>query len=546
MSRWLVLPLVVLSYFATAASGAAPRDRDHDRLPDRWEKRYGLSTVDRSAKRDPDHDGLRNLREYRLRTNPRRKDTDGDGLRDGAEVRRYHTNPRRKDTDGDGYSDRVEVLAGTNPRKRNKHPSGNPPPSKPAPGLRPTGNNCMDDPSVCGFPDIENTGLTVPESSLATVSGNVTLATAGQIYENKKVDGCITVEAPNVVIRNVKVEHWCIFSVRTMDGASVTVEDAEIDFGGNPYNFMFSGSNITIRRVFMHNGSDCGAMGSNFLVEDSLCTLGPDTDDDGWSDVGAGFCEPNEPDPPHWDGFQSFRGSNQKLIHNTVRNPFGRRARSASARTRAGCRMSRSATTCSRAAATPCTATATSARTRRTSTSSATASRGRCTRTAATGARRTTATWSTRGPGTSGTRTSSGDRLATQQWCSSSRDCRKSFGAFRPGGHIRSGEHRCGSGWSSSFARRSALEVRKGNQDSWSSPVTMQTIAASAWTLAAEARGRPSRIRAIPEADRLAEPDGLNAAPDRVADTSWRWTPQAETALGLSVLTERATGRELN
>ena len=175
MSRWLVLPLVVLSYFATAASGAAPRDRDHDRLPDRWEKRYGLSTVDRSAKRDPDHDGLRNLREYRLRTNPRRKDTDGDGLRDGAEVRRYHTNPRRKDTDGDGYSDRVEVLAGTNPRKRNKHPSGSPPPAPTTP------------PPPAGIPGASNTGVPIG-STLTPRMGPITITQAGTVLEKPRHD----------------------------------------------------------------------------------------------------------------------------------------------------------------------------------------------------------------------------------------------------------------------------------------------------------------------------------------------------------------------
>jgi hypothetical protein len=126
MSRWLLLlPLLVLPLLAGTAS-AAPRDRDRDGLPDRWEKRYHLSTKKKSGKGDADRDGLRNRREYRLRTNPRKKDTDGDGLRDRAEVRRYKTNPRKKDTDGDGFSDRAEIRAGTNPRKAASHPPGSP------------------------------------------------------------------------------------------------------------------------------------------------------------------------------------------------------------------------------------------------------------------------------------------------------------------------------------------------------------------------------------------------------------------------------------
>src|SRR5512132_3380530 len=107
--RWLVLPIAVFAYLAVTVSAAIPRDRDHDRLPDRWERNHHLSTTIPSAKRDPDRDRLNNLRELRLRTHPRRADTDGDRLRDGAEVRRFHTNPRRWDTDGDRFSDRCEL-----------------------------------------------------------------------------------------------------------------------------------------------------------------------------------------------------------------------------------------------------------------------------------------------------------------------------------------------------------------------------------------------------------------------------------------------------
>ncbi len=122
MLKWLVPPIVVLAYLATTPSAAAPRDRDHDRLPDRWERKHHLSPTTSSANRDPDRDHLSNRREPRLRTHPRRADTDRDRLRDGAEVRRFHTNPRKRDTDGDGFRDRCELRKGTNPRKRRSHP----------------------------------------------------------------------------------------------------------------------------------------------------------------------------------------------------------------------------------------------------------------------------------------------------------------------------------------------------------------------------------------------------------------------------------------
>ena len=124
MARCLVLSVVVLAYLAGPVASAVARDRDRDGLPDRWEKRFNLSTKQRSGKGDPDHDRLKNKREYRLRLNPRRRDTDRDGLRDRAELRRWKTNPRRADTDRDGFKDGVEVRAGTNPRDPKSHPTG--------------------------------------------------------------------------------------------------------------------------------------------------------------------------------------------------------------------------------------------------------------------------------------------------------------------------------------------------------------------------------------------------------------------------------------
>ncbi len=48
-----------------------PRDSDHDAMGDRWERRYSLDTSRDDSTEDPDLDGLTNLMEYRLRTDPR-------------------------------------------------------------------------------------------------------------------------------------------------------------------------------------------------------------------------------------------------------------------------------------------------------------------------------------------------------------------------------------------------------------------------------------------------------------------------------------------
>ncbi len=107
MSRVLIVA-VALTAMLPAAAQAHRRDRNHDRIPDRWEARHHLSTQRNVAHRDPDHDGLSNLSEYRHHTNPRSADTDRDGVKDGAEVRQA-TNPRSSDSNGDGVKDGAEM-----------------------------------------------------------------------------------------------------------------------------------------------------------------------------------------------------------------------------------------------------------------------------------------------------------------------------------------------------------------------------------------------------------------------------------------------------
>jgi hypothetical protein len=90
-----------------AGAAAKSHDRNHDGLPDRWERAHHLSLRVNQAHRDQDHDGLSNRREFRLGTNPRRADSDRDGLRDGAEVATGN-DPRDRDSDDNGIRDGEE------------------------------------------------------------------------------------------------------------------------------------------------------------------------------------------------------------------------------------------------------------------------------------------------------------------------------------------------------------------------------------------------------------------------------------------------------
>jgi hypothetical protein len=77
--------LTGLLVLAGSASAHVRGDRNHDGIPDRWEKRHHLSLHVNQARRDQDRDGLKNRAEWKAGDNPRKADSDGDGIKDGAE-----------------------------------------------------------------------------------------------------------------------------------------------------------------------------------------------------------------------------------------------------------------------------------------------------------------------------------------------------------------------------------------------------------------------------------------------------------------------------
>ena len=67
------------------------------------------------ADADCDGDGISNLEDIELGTDPQVLDSDDDGLTDGEEVNTYLTDPLLEDTDGDGLTDGFEVRYGLDP-----------------------------------------------------------------------------------------------------------------------------------------------------------------------------------------------------------------------------------------------------------------------------------------------------------------------------------------------------------------------------------------------------------------------------------------------
>ena len=113
LSRTLTTLALFVSAAALTASPALASKHDHDRMPDRWEKRNHLNLKKNDARRDRDRDGLSNYGEYRAHTNPRKKDSDHDGRRDG-----------REDYDRDHLSNSAEIATGFDPGDKDSDNDG--------------------------------------------------------------------------------------------------------------------------------------------------------------------------------------------------------------------------------------------------------------------------------------------------------------------------------------------------------------------------------------------------------------------------------------
>lgn len=86
------------------------QDSDSDGLSDIEETEIGTNP----GSSDTDADGLPDGQEVQEKTDPAKEDSDGDGLLDKQE-QDYGTDPLNRDTDGDGLDDPVEIERGTNP-----------------------------------------------------------------------------------------------------------------------------------------------------------------------------------------------------------------------------------------------------------------------------------------------------------------------------------------------------------------------------------------------------------------------------------------------
>ncbi|MBT5472250.1 MAG: hypothetical protein HOK41_16725 [Nitrospina sp.] len=75
--------------------------------------------------KDSDLDGLSDIEEQAINSDPNNADTDSDGLKDGEEVSVHKTDPTIADTDQDGLLDGLEIRGGFDPTVASERQPGN-------------------------------------------------------------------------------------------------------------------------------------------------------------------------------------------------------------------------------------------------------------------------------------------------------------------------------------------------------------------------------------------------------------------------------------
>jgi hypothetical protein len=174
--------------------------------------------------------------------------------------------------------------------------------------------NGSDQTSARGFPDATNTG--VPAGVTLTPSGGLKITTPGAVISGLNISGTVTIDAPNVTLKDCIIQGIGWYQVEIAPGITgTTVKNCTINAGGNgtnPYALCGIGDNGS-NSMFLNNNI------SNFEHGISLINGG------GSGDLIQGnyihdFFAPSSLSP-HYDGIEiNGPASNVTITGNTIIN----------------------------------------------------------------------------------------------------------------------------------------------------------------------------------------------------------------------------------
>lgn len=149
--------------------------------------------------------------------------------------------------------------------------------------------NCIDVPSVCGYPDATNTG--VPAGTALTSSGSITVTVDGTVISGKDITGQVIIKANNVTIKNSRITSSDYYPIDYSYGKTgLLLQDMEIAGTNSNVTAGVSFDSYTARRVYIHGTADGFKANGSVLIEDSYVTalaVGTDTHNDGVQTTGG-------------------------------------------------------------------------------------------------------------------------------------------------------------------------------------------------------------------------------------------------------------------
>jgi len=105
-------------------------------------------------------------------------------------------------------------------------------------------------------------------TNLTTQNGNMTISSAGTVVEKKLINGCITVNAPNVIIRDSKILCSGMAAIYN-NSTGLLVEDSEISCEGRVGGTGLTWQDFTARRINVHACENVIWAENNVVIEDS-------------------------------------------------------------------------------------------------------------------------------------------------------------------------------------------------------------------------------------------------------------------------------------
>lgn len=141
------------------------------------------------------------------------------------------------------------------------------PSDSPAPSATPAAaTGCLATPSACGYPDATNTGAS---GALTVYAGKFVTSSDGQVVENLDIQGCLQVKNAGVIVRNVRIEGGCTYSLDTTNATGATTITDTTVFATSGQAASAALRDVDATRLDISGGNDIAKLWGTTTLADS-------------------------------------------------------------------------------------------------------------------------------------------------------------------------------------------------------------------------------------------------------------------------------------